>query len=215
LLKINLEKIGDLKILCLGAHVDDIEIGSGGTILRIQKEFPKSKFYWVVFSGSKERTKEALISANTFLEKAKFKNIDILDFKESYFPFVGKEIKDYFETLKSKFSPHLVLTHYMKDAHQDHRLISQLTWNTFRNNLILEYEIPKYDGDLGNPNFYTFLDEFTVQRKIELIYEIFQSQREKIWFTKDTFRSIMRIRGVESNSLTKYAEAFYSRKLVL
>ena len=202
------------KILCLGAHPDDIEIGCGGTILRIIKEVSEAQFYWVVFCGNPERVKEAYQSANMFLTGTKSNEIDIQDYRESYFPFIGADIKDYFEKIRKEFSPDLIFTHYNTDAHQDHQLISDLTWNTFRDHLILEYEIPKYDGDLGNPNLFINLDKTVVQRKINFIFEIFKSQAEKQWFDKDTFRSILRLRGIESNSPTKYAEAFYCRKMV-
>jgi LmbE family N-acetylglucosaminyl deacetylase len=207
------EKSRRLKILCLGSHPDDIEIGCGGTILRLV-ERGDVQFFWSVLSGDAKRGKEALESANAFLESVKLKKIDIQRFRESYFPFVGAQIKDYFEKLKKEFSPDLVLTHYGNDAHQDHRLISDLTWNTFRDHLILEYEVPKYDGDLGTPNFYVHLNEPLVKMKTSLISSIFKTQKKKHWFTEETFRSILRIRGVESNSPSKYAEAFYCRKIV-
>jgi LmbE family N-acetylglucosaminyl deacetylase len=202
------------KILCLGAHADDIEIGCGGTILRLISEVPEPQFYWVVLSGGEERAKEARQSAQVFLRDVGSKVIDVQDFRESYFPFCGAEIKDFFEKLSREFSPDLIFTHCRNDAHQDHRLLSALTWNTFRDHFIMEYEIPKYDGDLGNPNLYVCLNEAVVKRKVECICDAFQSQTEKQWFTEDTFRSILRIRGVESNSPSKYAEAFYCRKIV-
>jgi LmbE family N-acetylglucosaminyl deacetylase len=203
-----------LNILCLGAHPDDIEIGCGGTVLRLIEEVPKAQFYWAVFSGDEKRNKEACESANVFLKKVKAKKIEVQGFRESYFPFVGAKIKDYFERLKNEFSPDLVFTHYANDAHQDHRLISNLTWNTFRDHFILEYEVPKYDGDLGIPNLYVHLNESDVRRKTKYIFNIFRTQKEKQWFTEETFKSILRIRGVESNSPSKYAEAFYCRKIV-
>ncbi len=208
-----LEKSPRLNVMCLGSHPDDIEIGCGGTILRLADR-GDTQFFWSVLSGNAERGKEAREGANAFLERVKLKKIDIQQFRESYFPFVGAQIKDYFEKLKKEFSPDLVLTHYSKDAHQDHRLVSDLTWNTFRDHLILEYEIPKYDADLGNPNFYVHLDEPLVKMKTSLICNIFKTQKEKQWFTEETFRSILRIRGVESNSPSKYAEAFYCRKII-
>jgi len=201
------------KILCLGAHADDVEIGCGGTILRLISEVPEVQFYWVVFSSGSERAKEAHQSANFFLRGAGSKVITVQDYRESYFPFFGADIKDFFEKLRKDISPDLVFTHYKNDAHQDHRLLSELTWNTFRNHFILEYEIPKYDGDLGNPNLYVYLDESVVQKKVKFICDVFQSQNEKQWFNEETFRSILRIRGVESNSPSKYAEAFYCRKM--
>lgn len=205
----------ELKILCLGAHSDDIEIGCGGTILRLLKEVPKAKFYWAVFSGNENRAKEALRSANALLAETKIKRVDVQNFRESYFPFVGGEIKDYFEKIKKEFVPDIVFTHCANDAHQDHRLISSLTWNTFRDQLILEYEIPKYDGDLTTPNLYVYIDEDVIQRKLSLISNFFQTQKTKLWFSEETFKSIMRIRGIESNSPSGYAEAFHCPKIVL
>ena len=204
-----------LNILCLGAHSDDIEIGCGGTILRLINELDVLKFCWVVFSGNSKRANEAQKSAAVFLKDVQSKTISVRNYQESYFPFIGDKIKNYFEKLKTEFSPDVIFTHYMNDAHQDHRLISNLTWNTFRDHLILEYEIPKYDGDLVTPNFYVYLDKTTVQRKIKFICDNFNSQKERSWFDEETFRSILRIRGLESNSPSKYAEAFHCRKLVL
>ena len=202
-------------ILCLGAHSDDIEIGCGGTILRLLEDLPKAQIYWVVFSANEQRHIEALKGAENFLNTTKNKIIDVQNFRESYFPFIGDKIKDYFEKIKNNFSPDIIFTHYAHDAHQDHQFISNLSWNTFRDHLILEYEIPKYDGDLGNPNFYVNLSEKNTREKIDYICNTFQSQKKKQWFDEETFRSLLRIRGVECNSPSKYAEAFYCRKLVL
>jgi LmbE family N-acetylglucosaminyl deacetylase len=202
------------RVLCLGAHSDDIEIGCGGTIMRLIENIKELSFYWVVFSANEEREKEALTSAQNFLENAKEKTILIKNFRESYFPFVGVEIKEHFEQMKKEFSPDLIFSHYRHDLHQDHRLISDLTWNTYRNNLILEYEIPKFDGDFGSPNFFVHLNEALCQKKINNIQDNFVSQHDKPWFTDDTFLSILRLRGVESNAPNKYAEAFYCRKLI-
>jgi LmbE family N-acetylglucosaminyl deacetylase len=215
MLKLNLDRNSnsEYKILCLGAHCDDIEIGCGGTILKLIESHPNTVFYWVVFSSNEQRAKEAIKSANIFLQGAKVENIVIKEFRNSYFPFIGTEIKEYFEQLKQDFDPDIVFTHYRQDLHQDHRLISDLTWNSFRNHLILEYEIFKYDGDLGNPNFFVHLDEQKCHQKVKYLLDAFESESNKHWFTEDTFRSLMRLRGVESNSPGKYAEAFYCRKL--
>ena len=209
-----LNKNQEPKILCLGAHPDDIEIGCGGTILRILEEAPSAEFCWVVFSGNQKRREEAFQSAELFLRTIESKKIFVEEFRESYFPFIGDQIKDFFEKLKTDFSPDFVFTHYRGDAHQDHRLISELTWNTFRNHFILEYEIPKFEGDLATPNLYVNLDESHVRKKIDYVFEKFVTQREKLWFSKETFRSILRIRGVESNSPTNYSEAFHCRKII-
>ncbi|MFH7030708.1 MAG: PIG-L deacetylase family protein [Heteroscytonema crispum UTEX LB 1556] len=208
------EKNFDYKVLCLGAHCDDIEIGCGGTILKLVETYPNIMFYWVVFSSNLQREEEAYKSANFFLKNTNVKNIVIKQFQDGFFPFIGIEIKHFFEQLKREYSPDLIFTHYRQDLHQDHRLISEFTWNTFRNNFILEYEIPKYDGDLGNPNFFVNLNEEICQNKIKYIINSFPSQNNKQWFTEETFLSILRLRGVESNSPHKYAEAFYCRKIV-
>lgn len=203
-----------LKVLCLGAHCDDIEIGCGGTILKLIAHYPNVEFYWVVFSANPPRAQEASESANAFLRHAQEKKIVIKDFRDSFFPYIGLEIKEYFEQFRREFSPDLVFTHYRNDLHQDHRLISDLTWNTFRDHLILEYEIPKYDGDLGTPNFFVYLDEATCRRKIKYVLDSFKTQAENQWFSEETFLAIMRLRGIESNAPDKYAEAFYGRKIV-
>jgi LmbE family N-acetylglucosaminyl deacetylase len=202
------------RILCLGAHCDDIEIGCGGTLLRLLQELQNVVVDWVVFSGSRNRAQEARNSASGFLKKAKHKEIVIKQFQDGFFPYQGARIKKYFETLKS-LSPDLIFTHYREDLHQDHRLLCELTWNTFRDHLILEYEIPKYDGDLGSPNCFVELDESTCGQKIKLIVDSFKSQRQKHWFSEQTFRSLLTLRGMESRSRAKYAEAFYGRRLLL
>jgi LmbE family N-acetylglucosaminyl deacetylase len=217
LLKLDFSQNPDFayKILCLGAHCDDIEIGCGGTILKLIETYSNIIFYWVVFSSNQQRAKEAIKSANNFLQGAKIEKIEIKSFRNSFFPFVGAEIKDYFEQLKTKFAPDLIFTHYRHDRHQDHRLISDLTWNTYRDHLILEYEIPKYDGDLSSPNMFVHLDRAICQRKITYLMEYFATQSNKQWFTEETFLSILRLRGIESNASTQYAEAFYCRKGIL
>jgi LmbE family N-acetylglucosaminyl deacetylase len=203
-----------LTILCLGAHCDDIEIGCGGTILKLLKSYKNTIFHWIVFSSDSEREKEAIKSGNVFLKKAKEKKIMIKNFRNGFFPYLGKEIKGFFEELKREISPDLIFTHYRNDLHQDHHIISDLTWNTFRDHLILEYEIPKYDGDLGCPNFFVHLEESICNQKVKYILNYFQSQRENQWFSQETFLSVLRLRGLESNSPHKYAEAFYCRKII-
>jgi LmbE family N-acetylglucosaminyl deacetylase len=214
--KINLFKDNPKpKILCLGSHSDDIEIGCGGTVLRLAEEYPQAQFNWVVFSAESIRAEEAYQSAEQFLKSIDSKVIDIQAFKDSYFPFVGAEIKDYFAKLKSNFTPDLILTHYKHDAHQDHRLIGELTWTAFRNNTILEYEVAKYDADLAVPNLYVYLDESKVEQKIANICKIFKSQCKKEWFGEEAFKALMRIRGLESNSPSKFSEGFHCRKIVV
>jgi LmbE family N-acetylglucosaminyl deacetylase len=214
MLKISFDGRSPRKILCLGAHSDDIEIGCGGTILKLLRDYEDITVYWLVFSSDDLREEEAFRSANVFLKNARRKRIDIKKFRNGYFPYCGAEIKDYFEQLKKEYNPDIIFTHYRNDLHQDHRLINELTWNTFRNHLILEYEIPKYDGDIGSPNFFVHLDDRLCRRKIRIIDQYFNSQQDKQWFTDDTFSSIMRLRGVESNAPDKYAEGFYCRKMV-
>ena len=202
------------RILCLGAHCDDIEIGCGGTILRLLEENKNCEICWIVFSSDPRREEEALKSAKLFLRGAKAKKIVIRSYRDSFLPFFGRQIKEEFEHLRRDFSPQLILTHYRNDLHQDHRLISDLTWNTFRDHLILEYEIPKYDGDMGSPNFFIHLDKPICRRKMKYILDTFRTQQKKPWFTEDTFRAILRLRGIESNAPNKYAEAFYCRKII-
>jgi LmbE family N-acetylglucosaminyl deacetylase len=217
MLKLSFEQYsrGAFKILCLGAHSDDIEIGCGGTILELLRTRRNLEFHWVVFSSGAERDREARRSAALFLKGAAKQNVEVLDFRNSFFPQEGIKLKEFFEDLKTRLSPDLILTHTRKDLHQDHRVVNQLTWNTWRNHLILEYEIPKYDGDLGSPNFFVPFDSKICQRKIKHLMACFATQRNKHWFTEDTFQGLMRIRGIEANSPGRFAEGFYSRKLVL
>jgi LmbE family N-acetylglucosaminyl deacetylase len=203
------------KVLALGSHPDDIEIGCGGTILRLVEAFPELEVCWVVLSGREEREAEARRSAGDFLQGAAKTNVVVGDFRDGFFPYGGGEIKDFFETLPEKIAPDLIFTHQRADLHQDHRLVSELTWNTFRDHLILEYEVPKYDGDLGSPNFFLHLSEEICRLKVEKLLSNFASQRGRGWFTEDLFFSALRLRGMESNSPTRYAEAFYCRKVVL
>ena len=215
MLKVAFDDRSPKNILCLGAHCDDIEIGCGGTILKLFRTLKNPEINWVVFSSDDRREKEALRSAGDFLKRAKRKNIVIKKFKNSYFPYHGAEIKEYFEELKKECSPDLIFTHYRDDLHQDHRVINQLTWNTFRDHLILEYEIPKFDGDIGSPNCFIQLDKTICKWKTKYILKHFKSQSDKRWFTEDTFMSLMRIRGIESNAQSKFAEAFYCRKFII
>ncbi len=203
-----------LRLLCIGAHSDDIEIGCGGTILRLLSEYDGVEVHWVVLAATGSRNGEAIVSANRFLADAKKKKIITRHFRGSFFPYQGGEIKSFFEKLKRKLSPDLILTHYRHDLHQDHRLISELTWNTYRNHLIFEYEIIKYDGDLGSPNVFVPLDKDICQKKIDYILDSFKSQAKRDWFTADAFFSVLRIRGIESRAHEKYAEGFYCRKIV-
>lgn len=204
-----------LKTLFLGAHSDDIEIGCGGTILKLAEDYRNMAVTWVVIGSYGKRTEEAQESALAFLATVETKKISIKEFRDGFFPYDGAAIKEYFEQLKLDISPDLIFTHYRHDLHQDHRLICELTWNTFRDHFILEYEIPKFDGDLGVPNVFVPLNERICARKIELLLRHFQTQRNRRWFTDDTFSALMRLRGVEAQAQEKYAEAFYGRKLIL
>jgi LmbE family N-acetylglucosaminyl deacetylase len=202
-----------LVVLCLGAHSDDIEIGCGGTLLKLKQNFPGVKFHWVVFSAAGERGKEAATSAELFTQGSK-REIVLKTFRDGFFPYDGAAIKNCFEELKS-VKPDLIFTHWQNDAHQDHRLISELTRNTFRDHLIFEYEIPKYDGDMGRPNMFVRLDEKICEQKVANLLKAFASQAQKHWFDSRTFMALLRLRGMESNSASGYAEAFHARKVVV
>jgi LmbE family N-acetylglucosaminyl deacetylase len=204
-----------LSVLCLGAHSDDIEIGVGGTLLSLMDGARPIDVHWCVLSASGPRAQEALEAANTLLRGASTTNIELATFRDGYFNRQGAELKDWFEGLKARVSPDVVFTHRRDDAHQDHREISQLTWNTFRNHLILEYEIPKWDGDLGQPNAYMWLTKATMERKVAILMEAFGTQRSKDWFDPATFLGLARLRGMECRAPEGFAEAFTARKLVL
>jgi len=204
-----------LEVLCLGSHSDDIEIGCGGAILRLAKQYPHCVFHWVVFSAIGERDTEARRAASLFAGPSALRGPILKTFPDGFMPFVGGELKAVFEELKKNISPDLIFTHYGKDAHQDHRQVSELTWNTFRDHLILEYEIPKFDGDMGQPNVFIPLEAEQYQNKVHYLWEAFESQRSKRWFQKETFLALMRLRGMECNAPSGYAEAFYCRKALL
>ena len=201
--------------LFLGAHCDDIEIGCGATILRLAEMHPELQFHWIVFSSNSIRAKEATISQEAFLAAAPTKTLEIKSFRNGFFPYIGSDIKDYFEEIKKRIQPDVIFTHYRNDLHQDHRIICELIWNTFRDHWILEYEIPKYDGGLGCPNVFVPGKMNHVNRKFELLLECFKSQKERPWFSRSTFEALMRLRGLECNADSGYAEAFYARKLML
>jgi LmbE family N-acetylglucosaminyl deacetylase len=203
---------GPARILALGAHPDDIEIGCGGTILRLAAERRGLEVRWVVFAATAERAAEARESAAAFLEGVSAVKVIVCNYRDGFLPYSGAAVKEEFETLKDDFSPDLVFTHYREDRHQDHRLVSELTWNTWRDHFILEYEIPKYDGDFGSPNFFGFLPAATLDRKIDLLLRHFRSQAGKPWFTADLFRAVARIRGMEATAREGFAEGFYCRK---
>jgi LmbE family N-acetylglucosaminyl deacetylase len=203
------------RLLCLGAHADDIEIGAGGTLLRLAAELPDLVVRWIVFSGIGGREAEARESAAAFLDGIAEQKVEVHRFRDGYFPHEGAaRIKDVFESLKRDFDPSLVLTHWRGDAHQDHRLVAELTHNTFRDHLVLEYEIPKYDGDLGNPTFFVPLTRAQLRRKVETIARHFPSQHGRLWFSDETFLAIARLRGIQCNAPDGLAEAFYADKIV-
>jgi LmbE family N-acetylglucosaminyl deacetylase len=207
-------KKGPLQILCLGCHSDDIEIGCGGAVLQLAEQHPDCEFHWVVFSALGSRRAEAERASELFAG-ARLKNRMLKEFPDAFMPFVGAEVKTFFEELKRSVSPDLIFTQSRKDAHQDHRLIAELTWNSFRNHFILEYEIPKYDGDMGQPSVFVPLPKETYERKIQFLMEAFKTQQGKGWFEPETFLALMRLRGMECNAESGYAEAFYCRKLIL
>jgi len=203
-----------LQVLCLGAHSDDIEIGCGAALLQLKRMYRDLRFHWVVLTAAGVRADEATKAAEAFTQGCE-KKIILKEFRDGFLPYHGAEVKNFFEELKKQVTPDLIFTHWQGDAHQDHRLVCELTWNTFRNHTILEYEIPKYDGDMGRPNVFVPIDESIRDQKISHLMAAFASQRSKQWFTRETFLGLMRLRGMESNSPSGYAEAFYARKIIL
>ncbi|MFT5166252.1 MAG: LmbE family N-acetylglucosaminyl deacetylase [Saprospiraceae bacterium] len=204
-----------LNILAVGAHCDDIEIGCGGTLLKIFDQYKINHIKWLVFASTEERKQEAINSAAAFLKDVPDKEIIVLNYRDAFLEASKYEIKEYFESIKKDFTPDLVFTHYRNDRHQDHRLLSDLAWNTFRSHLILEYEIPKYDGDLGIPNCFFHISPEQADKKVNILIDSFNSQKGKHWFDKETFLSLMRIRGMEAAATGRYAEAFHLRKLIM
>jgi LmbE family N-acetylglucosaminyl deacetylase len=204
---------GPARILALGAHCDDIEIGCGGTMLRLAAERPELEVLWIVFCSTPDRAAEARASAADFLAGFGRWRLVVHEFRDGYLPYTGAEVKDTFEALKREYTPDIIFTHHGDDRHQDHRLVSELTWNTWRNQLILEYEIPKYDGDFGSPGVFAPLTAALVDQKIDLILRHFQTQSDKHWLARDLLLALARLRGMECVATERLAEAFYSRKL--
>jgi len=202
-------------LLCLGAHSDDIEIGCGGTVLRVLEANPGAAVYWVVFSARADRAREAQASAARFLAGAGERHVEMHQFRDGFFPSEIARIKTYYEELKGRIQPDLIFTHQRDDLHQDHRVVCELTWNTFRNHAILEYEIPKWDGDMGRPNVYVPLEERHAAGKTDILMGCFGTQAGKHWFDVETFNALLRLRGLECNAPARRAEAFYGRKVVL
>jgi LmbE family N-acetylglucosaminyl deacetylase len=203
------------RVLAIGCHSDDIEIGCGGTLLALARANPELEVDWVVLAAQGGRADEARASAESFLAGVPTSRVDVLGFRDGFLPYLGGDVKDAFEELKSRVDPQLVLTHAGYDFHQDHRLACELTWNTFRNHAILEYEIPKVDGDLGRPNVYVPLSKEVVEEKLDLVDRHFASQAGKHWFDRELFLGLMRLRGMECLAPERYAEAFTARKTVL
>jgi LmbE family N-acetylglucosaminyl deacetylase len=204
-----------LSLLAIGAHPDDIEIGCGGTILKLIDQGAVAEVCWVVLTGEPIRATEAAASAEALLREAPTTRVILKEFRDGYFPYDGAQIKGFFEELKHQLTPDLILTHQRFDLHQDHRITSELTRNTFRDHLILEYEIPKYDGDMRSPNLFVTIDESQRARKIDHLMTHFGTQVPKRWFTEDLFSGLLRLRGMECNSPTMFAEGFYCHKAIL
>ena len=198
-------------VICIGAHCDDIEIGCGGTLRRLRDRYPESTVHWVVLSATPERESEARSSARRWLPGAE-PLVQVFGFRDGYLPYDPGSVKEAFAALSEAIAPDVVFTHAGADRHQDHRFASELTWNHFRNQLVLEYEIPKFDGDLAQPNVFVPLRREECERKAADILAAFASQRGKDWLSVETVLALARIRGIESRSPTGYAEAFHLRK---
>jgi LmbE family N-acetylglucosaminyl deacetylase len=200
-------------VVCIGAHSDDIEIGCGGTLAELASAWPQARFHCWVFSGGTQREVETRACLSRLVEPQRLE-LRVFDFRDGFFPAYWQAIKETMRTLSCAVDPALVFTHGTADGHQDHRALAELSWNHFRHHPILEYEIVKYDGDLGRPNLYVPIALATLERKTAALLDCFESQRSKPWFTRSTFEALARLRGVESNSTSGYAEAFYARKVV-
>ena len=205
----------ELSILLIGAHCDDIEIGCGATVLQLVDRYPAARFDWVVLSSDEVRGMEARNAASEFLKGAENSNVVIEGFRDGFLPYLGFEVKECFEQLKGSIQPDIIFTHYRGDAHQDHRLVCELTWNTWRDHLILEYEVPKFDGDLGSPNVFVNTAKHERAEKLRILIDCYGSQLSRSWFSEETFLSLMRLRGIECNARSGYAEAFYVPKAPL
>ncbi len=205
-----------LRVLCLGAHCDDIEIGCGGTLLRLRAAHPECEIRWHVLTSDPERAEETRRSAALFgLDPADRSAVRIDAFRDGFLPWEGAAVKDAVLDARRDWSPDLIFTHARADRHQDHRVVSDLTWNVYRDHLVLEYEIPKWDGDLGQPGFYVDLDEETVSRKLQILGSVYTSQKAKAAFSLEAYRGLMALRGIEARAVSGFAEAFYARKLGL
>ena len=203
-----------LELLCIGAHCDDIEIGCGGTLLALQQQHLDCRIHWLVLTSTPSRREETLAAATAFMRPSARGEVRICDFRDGFLPAHFTDVKAQFESFKRLVEPDLVFTHYGMDRHQDHSLTSQVTWQTFRDHMVWEYEIPKYDGDLATPNMYVMLPEAIAAQKVDVIMRSFASQAGKPWFKADNLRAIMRLRGLESRAQSGFAEGFHCRKLV-
>lgn len=206
---------GVKRVLCIGAHSDDIEIGCGGTVLRMIEQNPGLEFYWLVLCSNPQRAKEAVASANHFLRGVKKKTIVVKEFRDGFLPYIGAPVKEAFEEIKKAFAPDLIFTHRREDLHQDHRMACELTWNTFRSHMILEYEIPKYDADLRSPNYFVPLTDKQAKKKVTALMKFFGTQKNKHWFSEDLFEGLMRLRAIEVASPLRYAEGFHCQKILM
>jgi LmbE family N-acetylglucosaminyl deacetylase len=216
MIDLELARAGEpLSVLCIGAHSDDIEIGCGATLLGWIARGVRLDAHWAVLAATGQRTEEAESSARDFLAGATRTTIEVASFRDGFLPWTGNEVKGWFESIKPRVKPDVVLCHWRDDAHQDHRLVSELVWNTFRDHLVLEYEIPKWDGDLGRPSTYIPATRAAMERKVELLIKHFGTQRSKDWFTAETFLGLARLRGNECRAAEGYAEAFHTRKMRL
>ena len=198
-------------VLCVGAHCDDIEIGCGGTLLLLRERAPRAEIHWVSLCGDELRLREMRASAVRFLGEAGAQRVRSFGFRDAFLPWEGARVKECFEALKRELDPDLIFTHALGDRHQDHRLVAELSWNTWRDHSIFEYEVPKYEGDLGRPNAYVALHPEIVERKLKTLLEVYPSQASRSWFDAEALRGLMRLRGVECRAT--FAEAFHARKL--
>jgi LmbE family N-acetylglucosaminyl deacetylase len=204
-----------LRVLCIGAHSDDIEIGCGGTLLHLQAARPRLQVDWVVLSGDADRRRETARAMASLLRPASRGELLHGDFPDASFPGSYAALKDFFVRLQRRAAPDLIFCHERQDAHQDHRVVNELTWGAFRDHVILEYEIPKWDGGLATPNAYMPLPAGLAKRKISTLMRCFGSQRSRDWFRPEIFEALMRLRGIECRSRSGFAEAFHTRKLTL
>lgn len=201
-----------LTVLAVGAHSDDVEIGSGGTLLTLAAALPEVRAHVVVLSATPTRAGEAQAGARRFLPGGRV-DVEVHDLPDGRYPGHWAGLKDRLEELARRVRPDLILAPRLDDAHQDHRTVARLVRTVWRDHLVLGYEIPKYDGDLPRPNLYVPLTAEVLQEKLRLLRTCFPSQADRDWFDDEVFRGLARLRGVESRC--RYAEGFEVTKLVL